>query len=170
MPLVRAQSGQRLTTYQYTASWQHLPTRDQWAHSRCCSGRHSGNWAVGSWPAEKMIRILKEECCEVRCAAYSLYMALVMWSKQALQEIQSAPEWQCSILHIVFTQKLRADPGDLQFSSPSLHLTPFISAPPCAPPFHPVFLQHPYLLHHLTSQLSSLCRDWKNALVSCHSI
>lgn len=56
-----------------------------------------------------------------------------MWSLQALQEIQAAPEWQCSILHILFTQKLWTDPGDLQFSSP-------ISIP--APPYTPPSIQH----------------------------
>lgn len=132
-------------------SWLHLPATDQWAHNRCCSVRHSGNCAVGSWSAQKIIRIPKEEQSEV-CSLQLIVQ--VMWSVQALQEIQSAPEWQCSILHILFTQKLWTDPGDLQFSSPSLHLTPFISAPPCASSFHPVFLQHPYLSHHLTSLCS----------------
>lgn len=92
-----------------------------------------------------------------------------MWSVQARQEIQSGLEWQCSILHILFTQKLWTDPRDLQFSSPSFHLTPFISAPLYAPLPSSIFATSIFITSPYFA--ASVPLSWlKNALVSCHSI
>lgn len=123
------------------ASWQHLPTRDQWAHNSCCRVRCSGNSPVWSWPAQKLIWIPKGVHSGVRCAACSLYMALVMWSMKALQEIQSAAEWQHSTPHILFTPKLWIDPGDFQFSV----YHPIISL--CSPRHHALPSPHIFASH-----------------------
>lgn len=113
------------------------------------------NWAVGSWPVEKMTRIYKEELSEEGRAAYDQYMQ--MCGQCTTRNIVCS--WQCSLPNILSTQKLWTDPGDLLTLPPS-HFSH------CSSLHFPFHLQHPYLLHRLTLQLPFLGLDWKMHLLS----
>lgn len=152
-PLVRARSDQCLTAYQYTGqSIMTIPSPAPPCHGSminlCCRVRHWSNWAVGSWLAQKMVRIPKE--------GGTLSLQLIYGPSY----IVTARDTICTsvtLIKILFPQKLWRHPWDLQFSSPFLHLCSSLLTP-----FHPgFFFQHPYLFHHLIPQLPSLCLDWK---------
>ena len=129
-PLVRARSDQCLTAYRYTGqSIMTIPSPAPPCHGSminlCCRVRHWSNWAVGSWLAQKMVRIPKEG------GTVSLQL---IYGPSYIVTARDTICTSVTLIKILFPQKLWRHPWDLQFSSPFLHLCSSLLTP-----FHPGF-------------------------------